>query len=358
VHADELNRLADLPELVGQSTRLRRRGAYRVGPCPFCGGRDRFVLKQGARGWRWLCRGCGGSRYRTAIDFVMRRDGLGFKEALLKLGGELRVPGRAEAKDPPLRVATQLPDAVWQASAQDELRGAERRLLAPEGLPARGYLLSRGLHRGTWLAWGLGAQGVYDPTQGRRRPALVLPWRLPDDGLCAVKYRFIDAAAGGLRYTARRGSLPLLFGLEWLLPGGEALILVEGELNAISIWQCLPRGVSCASFGSQNPASAALLRIISARYRRVFIWTDEAQAAGQLRQAVGSEVTALQSPRIRGLKLDANAMLQRGLLADFIAARLGVECMGRSVESVEQEYHPDARGQTRSITSDASPPTS
>ena len=50
----------DLLELIGRDARLRKvastRGGEYAGPCPFCGGRDRFRV-QPRRG-RWWCRGC------------------------------------------------------------------------------------------------------------------------------------------------------------------------------------------------------------------------------------------------------------------------------------------------------------
>src|SRR5918911_531970 len=56
-----------------------------AGPCPFCGGRDRFRV-QPAKG-RWWCRGCSdGSRWQDAIGYVRRREGLGFTEACRRLG--------------------------------------------------------------------------------------------------------------------------------------------------------------------------------------------------------------------------------------------------------------------------------
>ena len=67
----------DLLGLIGADTRLKKvastGGGEYAGPCPFCGGRDRFRV-QPLRG-RWWCRGCSdGPRWQDAIGYVRRRD--------------------------------------------------------------------------------------------------------------------------------------------------------------------------------------------------------------------------------------------------------------------------------------------
>lgn len=43
----------------------------RAGPCPFCGGTDRYVW-QDKSGGRYLCRNCTEARYKNGFDFLMR----------------------------------------------------------------------------------------------------------------------------------------------------------------------------------------------------------------------------------------------------------------------------------------------
>src|SRR5919201_5533073 len=80
---------ADLLGLIGADTRLKKvastAGGEYAGPCPFCGGRDRFRVEP-EKG-RWWCRGCShGPRWQDAFGYVRRRDGLGFAEACQRLG--------------------------------------------------------------------------------------------------------------------------------------------------------------------------------------------------------------------------------------------------------------------------------
>jgi DNA primase len=52
-----------------------------AGPCPFCGGRDRFRVQP--QEGLWFCRQCSpDGRWQDAIAFVMRRDGVLFAEDL------------------------------------------------------------------------------------------------------------------------------------------------------------------------------------------------------------------------------------------------------------------------------------
>jgi hypothetical protein len=70
-------------EIARRGVKLRGR-ADRCGPCPRCGGDDRFSVHIGDQVFN--CRGCGG-KGRGAIDLVMFLDGSGFKEAVATLAG-------------------------------------------------------------------------------------------------------------------------------------------------------------------------------------------------------------------------------------------------------------------------------
>jgi hypothetical protein len=70
-------------EIVRRQIRLSDRGAERCGPCPICGGRDRFSINIPKQ--LWNCRGC--ARGGDAIDLVRHLDGVDFKTACDTLGG-------------------------------------------------------------------------------------------------------------------------------------------------------------------------------------------------------------------------------------------------------------------------------
>lgn len=67
-------------------------GKEYVGPCPACGGTDRFAVNVSKN--KWVCRGAGGGG--DAIGLVMHCDGLTFAQACEKLTGEAPPSGSTE----------------------------------------------------------------------------------------------------------------------------------------------------------------------------------------------------------------------------------------------------------------------
>jgi hypothetical protein len=71
-------------EIARRGIKLRKQGAEYVGPCPQCGGDDRFavnIVKQA-----FNCRGCGAKG--NVIALVMHIDGVDFRYAVATLTGE------------------------------------------------------------------------------------------------------------------------------------------------------------------------------------------------------------------------------------------------------------------------------
>jgi hypothetical protein len=325
--ADWTNKNYDLLGLVAHSTALRKSGAYHSGPCPFCGGRDRFTVKHTPRGYRWFCRHCGDGVYHTAIDYVMRLEALPFKQALAWMGEDSCHSPAAPARQSPTpapRSGIPTPDEAWQERGRAFIETACQRLAgSPQATPARDYLDQRGLTEGSWLWALLGYAEIYDPKVQRTRPAVCIPHTDGPLHLLAIKYRFIDPDPYGLRYTSQRGSVPLFYGLEGLHDRQETLLLVEGELNQLSIFQTFaleqkrrdPR-TAVLSPGSErlNQAQKLLLPVIARRFKHLIVWTDKADMARQIEVVVGRSCTKLRSP----FGLDANDLLCRGVLGEFL----------------------------------------
>ena len=333
--SNQINGEFDLLSLVSKETRLQRQGDYYVGACPFCGGRDRFLIKHTSAGFRWYCRKCGDGKYHTAIDYIMRRDGLDHKNAGIKLGAHENTSRTDLSRKTfqPLRRIT-LPDFDWQASAWKEIDAASDQLQVAESNPGQKYLLSRGLHKGTWLAWQLGFTAAYDPAVKRWRPAILIPWFDLDaeaDLVIAIKYRFIDDELGGFRYISRKGSIPILFGMGNIVQGKQTLLLVEGEINALSVSQCLPSAVTCLSFGSETGGYKDILRVLARHYRHVFLWADDPVKGLELQKSIGLICQVLRSPDYGGEKWDANRMLQERILMEYLSDVMEAQCFGKYV---------------------------
>src|SRR5262245_3812957 len=148
-------RQIDLLQLIGRDTNLKRvastgQGEYH-GVCPFCGGTDRFAVQPNGKGWS--CRQCTPS-WQDAIEYVKRRDGVGFKQAVqilgLPLDSQPRAKGSHKHVDPnqpqPLNEDyIALNDAHWQESAREFCERSFDTLFSDNGAKARLYLEKRGI---------------------------------------------------------------------------------------------------------------------------------------------------------------------------------------------------------------------
>jgi hypothetical protein len=333
--AKQTNSTFDLVGYIGGLVQLRKSGGYFIGACPMCGGRDRFNVKRTTGGDIWLCRKCKGDKYHSAIDFLMAYHNQDFKAALKRAGGDVQAPRREPNRGKPVILPAPvqvLPSANWQADARHFVTVASDRLTdEPEGEPGRRYLAARGISLGSIERNLLGFAMIHN------RPAIVIPWLDLGDVITSVKYRYIDELARqdkGKRFSMMGGSIPCLFGLQNILEGDKILLFVEGELNAISVLQTEPRGVSVVSGGSEGNGNAALLQALARHYEPVVIWTDDPAKGRAIRERMNRpEARRLKTPVMDGVKYDANEMLKRGLLMEFISAELATVCQGVPVDT-------------------------
>lgn len=236
-------------------------------------------------------------------------------------------PRSTAAKEQP--AAWQSPQ--WQSEARRRLEAAQAALYDEDNAAAaagRAYLTERGLRFDMWVAFGLGFGNAWNIKAGRKMPALWIPWQ--NRQITAIQYRFLgvgkdDETAD--RFGQLKGGDRYLFGLQHCLeaePGRlSTLFLVEGELNAVSIFQCVYGlyPVDVLSFGPRanlrNAGVAPLAAKVAQRYKRVIVWADE---PGDALSALGTVPNALpiRSPQIDGKEHDANDLLRAGLLDDVI----------------------------------------
>jgi len=267
-----------------------------AGPCPWCGGEDRFRFwpdhPSGAAGGRFMCRGCG--RQGDAIQFLRDYTGMSYAEACTVLGTLPKAstkreakPGRGNWKPEP----SSLPGKKW--------REAARRFL--EALPPGGdYARGRGLTDATiatwqikWTpadqfqdreAWGLPPET--NPKTGKARkvwlPAgLVLP-TIRDGGIVALKIRRAGWSVGDSlpKYVAASGSAqgPLVLADK---PGLDVAV-VESELDAFLLAQEAGDLVSVLAMRTARgkPDAAAHAMLKAAPCILVALDFDEAGAKG------------------------------------------------------------------------------
>lgn len=235
-------------------------GGEFCGPCPFCGGRDRF------RAWprhpsgreRWWCRQC--QRSGDTIDLLRTINGLSFASAVAAIGGNpLNIPTQMPQRT--VRSVVTPPNGAWQGRAEGIATEAERALQDPGGARALAYLRSRGFtdetiqgarlgyvaadRRESAELWGLAAdhRDVWIP-QG-----ISIPWHA-----CGALWKLqIRRPTGSPKYCGPAGSSNALYGVDGLrndLP----CIIVEGEFDALAIAQTAHDLVSAVATGSTHGA--------------------------------------------------------------------------------------------------------
>ncbi len=257
IAADDFKRSTHIGDLVPG---LKKSGAYLIGPCPFCGGRDRFNVKATDGGDLWICRQCTPDKYHDVIDFLMRRDGLTFAEVV---GQSARPRSIATPRPTPAAVpdlATppaddwQFPALVAAAECADFLRGDS----AAAG-KVRAYLRDdRKLTDVTLHDYMIGFNPAGRMIDGCwLAPGVTIPCMV-DGELWYVQVRTTAAAraeaeAHGRRldkYHALKGSkLGALFNANRLL-GAAAVFVVEGEFDAMVLGQYLPPTACAVTMGS------------------------------------------------------------------------------------------------------------
>jgi phage/plasmid primase-like uncharacterized protein len=121
-------------ELAHRGIKLRRSGAEMVGPCPVCGGRDRFSIN--VRKQIFNCRGCGTGG--DVIRFIQHIDGCDFATAISTLVGNTArpaaqpAPARRDERDGDDQRRLEQAEEIWRTSS-------------PLGPDAVIYFLKRGI---------------------------------------------------------------------------------------------------------------------------------------------------------------------------------------------------------------------
>lgn len=268
VAREDIERLktdTDLLAKIGGDTAMQHRGSTNggefKGPCPKCGGDDRFIVQPQASPFpRWTCRQCVGNGagldWQDAIGYVMWRDGVRFVQACQTLDPsiELIESDEAKADRPRAKRAPRLvapPSDVWRARAREFHAYAQRQLWETDA--ALDYLRrDRGLSDDTIMLTALGynPEIVRDDRQpwglsGRGKVTLPAGWVIPcylDSALWWVRVRrHAHAVERGLhKYHVIEGSVckGIVYGLDAL---GEIpdVVICEGVFDALLLRQYL-----------------------------------------------------------------------------------------------------------------------
>lgn len=228
------------------------RGVEYHGPCPQCGGNDRFHIwpehPQGAQFW---CRGCG--KGGDLIEFYRWRDNLSYRDACARAGVDARTYAPHSAPRPqaaskaavftPQQAAA--PAETWTSHAAKFADYCHQQLLQNDAQQA--WLQTRGIDSAMIAKYGLGwnPSDAYRPRESWGLPTetkangqakklwlplgLVIP-RYQGEAITCLRIRRPNPADGEQRYYVVPGSSrePLLSD-----PGRTAYVIVESDLDAI-----------------------------------------------------------------------------------------------------------------------------
>lgn len=262
------------------------------GPCPSCGGTDRFHVwpEQNESGGYW-CRGCG--KAGDAIQFLRDFEGLSFQDACARL--DIKVPDRPDHRSPGSGSAAPHPPKpefkpeshpapadLWRERAEKLVSWSQENLAGNKELLA--WLAGRGVgvdaaayYR---LGWNPGENGkdLYRP-----RKTWGLPETFHDAGrpraLTIPRGLVIPYIAGGVIHRIRIRRPEAHRTKEWptpyhvlagssmatmiLEPGRRAFVVVESELDGIAVAAATPLAgaVALGSVSAKPDAEAcAVLR--------------------------------------------------------------------------------------------------
>lgn len=221
-------------------------GGEYAGPCPFCGGQDRFRIQPESN--RWYCRQCGDGKWHDVIDFVMRRDGCNFQEAARKLNVPMQVNFLAAQKKTFSQY--QAPDDGWQAMARQVIDRCQSNLFSKNGDPGLEYLLSRGLTSQTMEKYHLGYSPSFWVGKVKIQQGITIP--AINNGKCwYIKIRSLPNAEWP-RYLCVSGSKTnAVFGGDDVI-GKSYTVISEGEFNAMILDQEVGHVMPICSLGSAS----------------------------------------------------------------------------------------------------------
>lgn len=269
------------------------------GPCPVCGGTDRFHIwpHQGEHGTFW-CRGC--SLGGDAIEYLMKIENLSFPQACKEIGKEL--PESEDYQKPKIRssVPSQQdyeprscsgPEEQWVEHATKLIDWAHSQLLENEQQIA--WLADRGIAIDTIvklrLGWNPGEKGkdLY-----RSREAWGLETVIKEDGKkkklwlpigLTIPY-IVDGTVqrvrirrpeGEPRYYVLPGSsmAPMILGIQ-----SKAFVIVESELDAILLHQLAGdlTGIISQGNASARPDTSSASRLAESLAILIALDSDQA----------------------------------------------------------------------------------
>jgi len=306
IATNEIRQNTDLLALIGVDLRkvAATGGGEYAGPCPFCGGSDRFRVQPAHdRGGRWFCRGCGEGHWHDAIDFVQKRENMTFVQACNLLSDGQLPQIAAPVQENPLPELSQPPGDDWQVAAIDAINDTITYLHTSgrkdADLAWRYLTERRGLTRGTIFNSGIG----YNPTGMRingywLEPGITIPLLVGSD-YWSINVRR-PRSAGKPKYMAMQGSVKRALYRADTMIEVKNVIVTEGEFDSLLLAQYLPEDWAVVSAGSANIDAGLRFSLYFGHQWRILLAFDNDQAG-----KTGLEKWLAEFPRAEPLPVPA-----------------------------------------------------
>jgi hypothetical protein len=263
-------------EIARRGIVLKGKGADRAGPCPVCGGTDRFAIN--VRKGLFLCRGCGVGG--DVITLVRHLDDCSFAEAIELLAGE--APRRTTVVPPAAKRQTTYEQDQHRKAAW--LWSSKRQPIA--GTLAECYLRSRG------ISCPLPPTLGFLPAADNHPPALIAAFGIasePEPGMLAA-----PASVGAVHITRllpdgndreRGDKAKIMVGRSLGLPIVIAppndlmgLAITEGIEDALTVYQATALGAWAAGAAGRM---SALATVVPNYIEAITIYVHFADEAGR-----------------------------------------------------------------------------
>jgi len=302
-------------------------GGEYSGPCPWCGGKDRFRVWPGQKSGRYWCRQC--NKSGDGIQYLRNFHNLSYREACQQLGVEpaMHYSALQRRQSQPVFTPreTTTPGETWQDEAATFLDIAARTIWADAGKEARYFLHGKGLTDEIIRVAGLGwnpkdiylDRNAWDlPTKKNDAGKITKLW-LPTGlvipcfaGENVIRLR-IRRPEGEPRYVIVAGGDTR--SMTWKL-GRKIIVIVESELDGWLVLQEAGDLVGVVALGTAQAKPDALTHeaLTKAENLLVALDTDDAGAKAAWRfwpKTYGSKVKRW--PCVRGK--DPSEAWQNGL---------------------------------------------
>lgn len=311
----------------------------RAGPCPFCGGNDRYRWNAKKYGGVWCCRGCTDSKYANGFRMYMEHANCDFREAADAIREYFNTPGSSEPITREQRAAM---TDEWTPEKVQESQYKMQRLVdaayeVRPGDPVWLYLMNR-------------VKGInFFPQNIRFHPALPY-WESPKErggkftllgnypAMLAVAHdplgNFVQIHKTYLTADGHKADVPQVkkngagtgsnsFAVRMMEPMGDTLGISEGietgiasaVLMNIPVWPCL---------NGQVMSAFQLPDYLKGQIRRLVIFKDNDPLRAMGRNPDGSP--SMKSPGAFYAAQAANLARQQGLRPMLVtAAKVGMD---------------------------------